>query len=146
MSTLLPQLLLGLAISTGVLRPPSASSRAATTGTCSQDSRGSRLLLKQMQATATGTAYPYPDIRDLWHIPAVAASEVVLVTDATICGRAAQAYDSVVVARGGQAASNRAVIVVRIGDQFAVQDLLERNGEWSVTMLFDSAFSYLSGW
>lgn len=113
---------------------------------CAADSAGAQLLVRNLQKIATGTEYPYPILRDSLHIPAVAATEVAVVADSAFCADAAAVYDSVLAARGDQSNSGRNVIVVRVGDRYAVQDPQETVGEWRVTITLDSAKGYLSIW
>lgn len=113
---------------------------------CAADTLGARLLVLNLQKVATGTAYPYPIMRDSLRIPAVAASEVVLQSDSSLCADAAAVYDSVLVARGGQPNPSRNVIVVRVGAAYAVQDPEESRGEWRISMMLDSALRFLSLW
>ena len=147
MNRLLPSLSI---LAAAAVSPLAADFEGAFRGTastgCARDSLGSAVLIRNLQTIVTGTTYPYTEIRDSLQIPAVAPEQVTLVTDPTLCAKVAAIYDRILVARGDDPNPRREVIVVRVGDRYAVQDPLETAGEFRVTIMLDSAHRYLSIW
>jgi len=75
----------------------------------------------------------------IWQIPLLAPSDVVFVTDANICERAARAFD-----RYGTPETStlkRGVYVVRLRTSYLVVDSESRAGEWIRGFVVDSSFA-----
>ncbi len=78
-----------------------------------------------------------------YNMPRVAASDVQAVTDRRICRRAARAYHTAVRGPGVPQVSRR-VVVIKVGStRYLVLDPAEREGEFEVTVIFDSRFAPL---
>jgi hypothetical protein len=84
-------------------------------------------------------------VRDSLRLPALAASQVVLVTTESVCKKANAAYQSSVAGTGGTGLTGR-VYVIKIGDRYAVLDPgynYGESGNWTVVIL-DSHYNYLA--
>ena len=112
-----------------------------------QDVRAVRLL-DQVRTIVSIESDPWPTVRGSLGLPLMSADSVAVVTDTTICARAASAYDREVQRRDGSAPKNRKIHLVRIGHFFAANDPDDRvdGSEWSSVMLFTNDFVYLRAW
>ena len=88
---------------------------------------------------ATATSGEYAETREVYRLPAVAASEVVLVSNDSTCRVAAAAYNREV--EGSN--PDRAVFVVRVGTVYIVVDPTYHTGEFGAYMIFNAAFDQL---
>jgi hypothetical protein len=80
-------------------------------------------------------------------VPAVPASEIVVVSDSSVCAAAADAYNREAHRLFGTPPRERRVYVVRLGNgAYAIKDPTERGGEWAGVVLVNTAFEYLGNW
>lgn len=81
--------------------------------------------------------------RQGYQLPAATLSQVQVVKTKSVCQQAAQAYNKAV--RGPSAPQiSRTVVVIKVGSsRYVVQDPAELQGEFDVTVIFDSSFKPL---
>jgi len=84
-------------------------------------------------------------------LPSVTASQILLVTDSTVCARALQVLDSVIHVVNPNAPANipaRGLYVINIGSFIAVSDPNDRSEGRMFVNFFDAAWTWLSnlGW
>jgi hypothetical protein len=84
-----------------------------------------------------------PEVAGKYNMPRVASSDVEVVTDGRTCRRAARAYHTAV--RGPAVPQiSRRVVVIKVGStRYLVLDPAEHEGEFEVTVIFDSKFAPL---
>ena len=116
---------------------------AAYTYTCEPAASPSSLALHDYTVRLTGGDSTLARTREAYRLPAVPASQVRIVEDKSTCQRAARAYHRAV--RGAAATPiARSVAVIRVGTtRYLVLDPAEREGEFEVTVIFDSDFTSL---
>jgi hypothetical protein len=86
-------------------------------------------------------------VRARLKLPATDTSQIVLVTNDSICTRARQVVDSLIHADNPSAPNplpSRAFYVIRIGSVFAVRDPGSHMGEYSPIDFFDEHWTWLS--
>jgi len=84
-------------------------------------------------------------LRDsLYRLPVVPSSQVVLVTDAQKCARAARAVESDLEAGGLPPFQN--VILIQVGTFYVVTDPAVRRGEYTLARVLDSKFKPGPAW
>ena len=84
-----------------------------------------------------------PEVAGKYDMPRVPAADVKVVTDRRICRRAARAYHTAVRGREVRQISRR-VAVIKVGStRYLVLDPAEHEGEFEVTIIFDSKFAPL---
>jgi hypothetical protein len=90
--------------------------------------------------TSTDTAMA--NTRNLYQLPAAAASKVTIVSNSTTCHKAGAAYNA---AENATPPISRTLAVIRIGStRFVVLDPNQMAGEFQVTVIFDSKWNYLA--
>jgi hypothetical protein len=85
--------------------------------------------------------------RIMLRLPLVTPSQIVLVTDSTVCARALQAVDSVVKATNPKAPAvmpARSVYVITIGTYTAVADRIKLSSGYMDMIFFDPNWAFLS--
>jgi hypothetical protein len=83
--------------------------------------------------------------RRAYLLPTATSSQIQVIQIKSTCERAGQAYHKTV--RGTSAPQvSRSMVVIRVGTKrYVVLDPKERQGEWEITLIFDSAFTALIG-
>ena len=122
---------------------PSLHAGKAQTYACVAPNSPNALALQDFAVRLTGGDSTLNTTRQAYQLPTVAPSEVQIVKTESICRQAAQAYHKAV--RGNSAPQvPRSVAVIKVGTtRYLVLDPAEREGEFEVTVIFDSAFAPL---
>jgi hypothetical protein len=83
--------------------------------------------------------------RRAYLLPTATSSQIQVIQKKSTCERAGQAYHKAV--RGTSAPQvSRSMVVIKVGSKrYVVLDPKERQGEWEITLIFDSAFTALIG-
>ncbi len=118
----------------------------AQTYTCLPDAAlEAQPLRDHVVALVTGTDSGSIATRKLYHLPALSASKVTVVTTTSVCNRAGDAYHTTV-ARPGTPRVSRTLVVIKVGrSRYVVLDPNERAGEFQLNDIFDSKWHYLIG-
>ncbi|MGH9894261.1 MAG: hypothetical protein ACREA0_20210 [bacterium] len=122
----------------GLGRPASAQ-----TYTCLSDT--THTLYHFVVRLVTGTDSATVATRDALQLPAVAPSKVTVVTTATVCNKAGDAYHAAVTPAGTPPVS-RTLVVVKVGStRYVVLDPNELRGEFESNIVFDAKWNFLIG-
>ena len=115
----------------------------AQTSSCAASNAPATVGLQDYVVRLTGGDPTLAKKRQGYQLPAATASQVQLIKTKSICQQAAQAYNKAV--RGPSAAQiSRTVVVIKVGtSRYVVQDPAELEGEFQVTVIFDSNFAPL---
>ena len=142
-------LVIAVACSRAAAQAPGATSMCLGTPVASQFDRDLGTVLRDYVAgIVTSADSGNAAKRARYHLTAGRPSEVTLVTDDSICGPAAVAFEkSVVTGAGGTFDSStvRPVYVVHAVDRYVVFGPHQRAGEFSLSIVFDSAWHRLYG-
>ena len=109
---------------------------------CHSDStdRTVEYLLRRAKQIGTDPAEVFEQVRDsIWKIKRQSPSDIALVSDETICQRAAMAYDADVPFDG--VVRERRVVVIRLGADYLVLDPTQQFGEWYTGIILDTSFA-----
>jgi len=130
--------MINTALALGVLPPGSAQ-----TYTCLGDT--THTLYYYVVRLVTGTDSATVATRNAYHLPATAASKVTVVTAASACKQAGDAYHAAVTPPGTPPVS-RTLLVIKVGTtRYVVVDPNELRGEFEVNVIFDSKWRFLFG-
>jgi hypothetical protein len=113
---------------------------AGQTGSCLPLDDEATGMLNWATHLATGTDSSTIASRQGLQVPAVAANRVKLVTKASTCKKASDAYSA---ALNEPSNPGRAVYVVQIGSVYLVEDPTQLIREWTQGMVFDRKFVLL---
>ena len=123
-----------LAVTLAALHP-----RAASASPCSTNAETADILLKKLKWLAETTDPANVTARQVQSLPNIAATQVTLVADTTICRSALNAYNGALLP---DSRTSTSVVVVRFGStRFVVIDELRTAGEWLYTVVFNAAFT-----
>ena len=126
------------ALAFGVWLPGSAQ-----TYTCLPDT--THVLYYYIRRLVTGTDSASVATRNVYQLPAVSASKVTVVTTASACQQAGDAYHAAVTPPGTPAVS-RTLVVIKVGTtRYVVADPNEIRGEFEVNIVFDAKWKYVFG-
>jgi len=118
----------------------------AQTYTCLPDTAERVVVLRDYVVrlvTEADTALVATRIR--YQLPKVAASKVTVVTSASICANAGNAYHAAVTSPG-TAAISRTLVVLKVGStRYVVTDPSQTAGEFQMYAVFDSKWKWLAG-
>jgi hypothetical protein len=116
----------------------------APTYACVAPTDENAIALQDYAVRLTGGDPALAAKRQAYQLPAATPSQIQVVKTKSVCQRAAQAYNKAV--RGASAPQvSRGVVVLTIGTtRYMVLDPAERQGEFEVTVIFDSAFTPLA--
>ncbi len=130
--------LMSAALALGVWLPGSAQ-----TYTCLPDTTHALYYFVARLATATDSATVAT--RNALQLPAVARSKVTVVTTASVCKQAGDAYHAAVTPPGTPPVS-RTLVVIKVGmTRYVVLDPNERTGEFRNNIVLDSKWKFLIG-
>ncbi len=130
--------LITVALALGVSRPGSAQ-----TYTCLSDT--THTLYSFVVRLVTGTDSATVATRNALQLPAVPASKVTVVTTASVCTRAGDAYHAAVTPPGTPPVS-RTLLVIKVGTtRYVVLDPNELTGEFRNNIVFDARWNFLIG-
>jgi hypothetical protein len=117
---------------------------AAQTYSCEPATSPHTLALQDYVTRLTGADPALVQKRGAYQLPAVTASQIQVIKTKSTCQQAAQAYNKAV--RGDSAPQiSRSVVVIKVGtNRYFVLDPTEREGEFEVTVIFDSEFKPLA--
>jgi len=102
-------------------------------------------LKDYMDRLVTGTDSESVATRTQYHLPALSASRVTVVTARSVCNRAGDAYHTTV-AKPGTPRVPRTLVVIKVGgSRYVVLDPNEHAGEFQLNAIFDSKWHYLIG-
>ena len=120
-----------------------ADDAASQTYTCQPATANAATVLRNYVIRLTGDP-GYAQRRQLYQLPTATSSNVQVVTRSKTCKDAAQAYHAAV--RGTSApAISRQVVVIKVGStRYVVLDPQEQEGEYEVTVIFNSSFQPLA--
>lgn len=82
--------------------------------------------------------------RQRMHVPVVAASEIRLVADDSVCSRLATAFGNAIGVRSDGVTPSGRVYVVQVGAVYVVRDPAISEGEYAVQMVMDNLGAILS--
>ncbi len=118
----------------------------AQTYTCVPSTdENAQVLYNAVVSIVTGTDSQAVLTRSAYQLPAVAASKVSVVTTASVCKNAGDAYHAAVTPPGTPPIS-RTLVVIKVGTtRFVVLDPNERTGEFRNNIVFDSRWTFLIG-
>ena len=120
------------------------SAATAQTYACVAATDPESIDLRDYVVRLTGGDPALLQTRQTYQLPTASGSQIQIVKTKSTCQQAARAYHNVV--RGSSApAISRNVVVVKVGStRYVVLDPAEREGEYTVTVVFDAAFAPLS--
>ena len=127
-------LLIGAVLST-LVRYPGHSMTTA----CSPADTYSAHHISYLKGIVTSTETKAVQWRTMVHLPAVADSAVVLVSDSTTCAQGLTAYNNLPGFSDGPATS---LYLIRVGPSFVASNPLFPSGEYVAQIVFDSTFTY----
>ena len=116
----------------------------AQTYTCLPDTATQVQILRDyLVGVVTGTDSTSVATRTAYHLPAVAASKITVVTSASVCHQAGDAYHAAITDPGTPAGSRTLVVIKVSTSRYVVLDLNQRMGEFELHYVFDSKWSPL---
>ncbi len=138
--------LLRCCLATSLIIAATVSPAAAQTYTCLLDTaQASRVLYNAVVSIVTGTDSQAVLTRSAYQLPAVAASKVSVVTGATVCKQAGNAYHAAVTPPGTPPVS-RTLVVIKVGTtRYVVVDPNQRAGKFTEHEVFDAKWKLLIG-
>jgi hypothetical protein len=83
--------------------------------------------------------------RNIYHLPAVSASKVSVVTTASVCKKAGAAYHTSVAPPGTPPVSRSLVVIKVSNNRYVVEDPNHRVGEFQSTIIVDAKWTFLAG-
>jgi hypothetical protein len=99
-------------------------------------------ILEDYRWTDTTTDTATVSWRQRSSLPTVAATQIVLVANTTVCRRAVNAYNSILAAQLGDNRQSVSATVIKWGNtRYAVADTLHNAGEWTLHLVTDSSFT-----
>ncbi len=118
----------------------------AQTYTCLPDTaEQAQVLHDYIVSVVTGTDSETIALRNLYHLPAVDASKVTVVTTASVCKQAGAAYHTAVTTAGTPAVSRTLVVVKVSTTRYIVLDPNQHAGEFAIHVVFDNKWKDLGG-
>jgi hypothetical protein len=115
-----------------------SSAAGAQSYTClSATAVDTRVLYNAVISIVTGTDSEAALDRNSLQLPAVAASKVSVVTTASVCTKAGNAYHAAVTPPGTPPVSRTLVVIKVSNSRYVVLDLNERTGEFEHNIVFD---------
>src|SRR6266480_1150348 len=134
------------ALVTGLIAAGASSAAQAQTYTCLPDTaEDTQVLYSAVLSIVTGTDSQAVLTRTAYQLPAVVASKVSVVTGATVCKQAGNAYHAAVTPPGTPPVS-RTLVVIKVGTtRYVVLDPNQLNGEFRSNIVFDSKWKVLIG-
>ena len=135
-----------LTCASGLLLLGLASRGTAQTYTCLPATSSEAVALKDyMDRLVTRTDSESVATRTQYHLPALSASKVTVVTATSVCNRAGDAYHTTV-AKPGTPRVTRTLVVIKVGgSRYVVLDPNEHMGEFQLNAIFDIKWRYLIG-
>lgn len=116
----------------------------AQTYTCLPDTATQAQILRDyVVGVVTGTDSISAATRTAYHLPAVAASKVTVVTTASVCRQAGDAYHAAITDPGTPVVPRTLVVIKVSTSRYLVLDINQRMGEFELHYVFDSRWSPL---
>jgi len=122
------------------------ATRASAQSCAAQDDQATRLRA-QVSKVVSNPEPPWPTVRDSTRIPMMDASLVTFETKATVCKKAAEAYDREIQRLHGTPPTNRTIHLLKVGSSnYAASDpnYYVAGSEWGTVIFFTSNWSFVS--
>lgn len=124
----------------------SGPTRASGQSRCMASDSSSSAEIVALKRMMTSTDTRWTSTRDAYSLPVVSDTAIVLISDTSLCGQAADAYNAALPA--ALQVSNRSVYVIRVGSsRYVVWDPQTANSsasEFQVLMVLDQTFAVLA--